>query len=240
MNNKLKLLAAVAALATSHVALADPISGQGTWETTLQARDFDGDQVTDAYYDTALNITWLATANAGTTLNWADANSWAANLVVGGVTDWRLPSTIDVGNDGCSYMPGGGGADCGFQPNAASSELAHMYYVTLGNTGSPNDQGSPNDSSWGLHNTGSFLDMRQNVYWSNTIYGPDPTAAWGFSNYFGYQAPYEAGYGARAWAVADGDVMAAVPEPSTYALMLVGLAAVGLVGRRRPGRQQAR
>ena len=47
-----------------------PISGQGTWETTLQARDFNGDSVIDAYYDTALNITWLADWNATGTMTW--------------------------------------------------------------------------------------------------------------------------------------------------------------------------
>ena len=34
------------------------ISGQGTWETTLESRDLDGNVATiEAYYDTALNIT---------------------------------------------------------------------------------------------------------------------------------------------------------------------------------------
>ena len=58
------------------------ISGQGTWETTLQARDLDGNLTTaEAYYDTALEITWLADANyAGTTMAWGTANSWAVNL----------------------------------------------------------------------------------------------------------------------------------------------------------------
>jgi hypothetical protein len=43
---------------------ATGISGQGTWETTLQPRDLDGNLSTaEAYYDTDLNITWLANAN---------------------------------------------------------------------------------------------------------------------------------------------------------------------------------
>jgi len=36
----------------------------------LQARDFDGDTNTvEGYYDTALDITWLADANYGLTSN---------------------------------------------------------------------------------------------------------------------------------------------------------------------------
>jgi hypothetical protein len=56
-------------------------------------------------YDTDLDITWLADANAGvgstfdnggsTTdgrMTWVNANAWAASLTVGGFSDWRLPS----------------------------------------------------------------------------------------------------------------------------------------------------
>ena len=36
------------------------IPGQGTWETTLEGRDLDGNPATfEAYYDTVLDITWL-------------------------------------------------------------------------------------------------------------------------------------------------------------------------------------
>lgn len=42
------------------------VPGQGTWKSTLKARDLDGDSSTgEAYYDTTLDITWLADANAG-------------------------------------------------------------------------------------------------------------------------------------------------------------------------------
>lgn len=36
----------------------------GNWETTLQARDINGDGTVDAYYDTTQDITWLAVINA--------------------------------------------------------------------------------------------------------------------------------------------------------------------------------
>src|SRR5438045_9149890 len=85
-----------------------PISGQGTWETTLQARDVNHDGVVDAYYDTALKVTWLADANLALTsgydthsppfalgaMTWNDANVWAQSLDVFGVTGWRLPEAV--------------------------------------------------------------------------------------------------------------------------------------------------
>ena len=43
---------------------AGPISGQGTWESTLHGRDLDGFVDTfEAYYDSELNITWFAQAS---------------------------------------------------------------------------------------------------------------------------------------------------------------------------------
>lgn len=84
---------------------AAPVSGQGTWQTTLQDRDLDGNGTTDAFYDTALNITWLRNANAGAgssfddgksstdgKMTWVNAVDWAAALSFGGYDDWRLPN----------------------------------------------------------------------------------------------------------------------------------------------------
>jgi hypothetical protein len=47
-----------------------PISGQGTWETTLQNRDLNGDGIADAFYDTQLNVTWLRNVNSNVLMNW--------------------------------------------------------------------------------------------------------------------------------------------------------------------------
>src|SRR3989304_736892 len=82
----------VVALGASTLANAAAVNGQGTWETTLQGRDLDGNLSTfEAYYDTALLITWLANANyAGTAMTWANANTWASGLNINGYTGWRL------------------------------------------------------------------------------------------------------------------------------------------------------
>jgi len=56
--NKLSLLGAVCACLIPMTSHAAPVSGQGTWETTLQARDFDGDTNTiEGWYDTVLGVT---------------------------------------------------------------------------------------------------------------------------------------------------------------------------------------
>ena len=64
----------------------------------LVGRDLDGNLTTaEAYYDTDANLTWLANANAaGTTMNWANANAWAAGLDIDGTAGadgWRLPAS---------------------------------------------------------------------------------------------------------------------------------------------------
>ncbi len=123
-----------------------PVSGQGTWETTLQARDFDGNAATiEGYYDTVLDITWLADANkAGGTMTWAAADSWAVGLNINGVTGWRLPDTNPVdGTSADDATSNIGTEDRGYNISAPgtlyagsiASEMAHLLYNTLGNLG---------------------------------------------------------------------------------------------------------
>ena len=100
-------LAASALLLVSTAAQAIPVSGQGTWETTLQARDLDGDGVTDAFYDTELNVTWLRAAR-DTNSTPAQAATWASSLVVSGYGGWRLPFVVDTGAPGCDLSFSGG------------------------------------------------------------------------------------------------------------------------------------
>ncbi|MFQ5645114.1 MAG: hypothetical protein ACE5FQ_15670, partial [Thiogranum sp.] len=115
---------AVAALSAQAV----PVSGQGTWETTLQGRDLDGNPATfEAYYDTMLDITWLADANYANTvglsfngrISWAQAFSWTNALNVNGVTGWRLPTVLDTGTRGCNFALSG--TDCGFNVQTGSA-----------------------------------------------------------------------------------------------------------------------
>lgn len=201
-------------------AFAAAVSGQGTWETSLKARDINGDGIIDAYYDTALNITWLANANlaagsvydddeyaqytsGGNTttdgaMTLANARSWASELNLYGESGWRLP------NSGFNFVN---------QASQGVMELDHLYKITLGN----NYFNQPNP---GLTNTGPFQNIKiDHMYWLETEtieswyawhYGFDGIGAGGtFSNEVKY-----------IWAVKDGDVLT-VPEPNTLSLLFI-------------------
>lgn len=234
-----KHAASAAMLATAaSTASAIPISGQGTWETTLQARDLNTDGIVDAYYDTVLDISWLADANyAGTlglrSLSWAqygqlykeEANVFVAGLDIHGVTGWRHTTAGNEQPDYCSP------SYCSLQPTPGDSELAHLYYVTLGNSYNPN---SP-------INTGGFSNVATDLY----LTGSQMTWPVGYPTSIQFDFGSGTKYAIRemspdyTWAVHDGDVglLAPVPEPETYAMMLMGLAGVGAWARRRKAKQ---
>ena len=76
--------------------------------------------------------------------------------------------------------------------------------------------------------------MQSYPYWLGTEYAPNPNKAWGFGPNDGAQ---DAGYNGQllyAMPVRSGDVLLApVPEPETYMMLLLGLGAVGALSRRR-------
>ncbi len=219
----------IGALGVSSLAHAASVSGQGTWETTLQGRDLDGNLATfEAYYDTVLDITWLANANyAGTTMNWTTANSWAAGLNFNSITGWRLPTVTDTGTPGCN--PAYTGTDCGYNVDTSTSEMAHMFYTTLGNKALYDTSGGGPQPGWGLTNTGPFSNVQSSYYWSATEYAPSTGSAWYFSTNYGNQNWANKTFSYYAWAVHSGDVGApTVPVPA--AVWLFGSGLLGLIG----------
>jgi hypothetical protein len=172
-------------------------------------------------YDSDLNITWLADANYAQTsgydadglMSWTAATTWAANLVYGGYSDWRLPTS-----DTC----------LGY--NCTDSELGHLFYSELGATsGSSILSGNATELA-------KFSNIQSYVYWSGTVYAPNPDFAWLFDTDDGFQGYDFKFYELYAWAVRPGDVAAAVPEPGS--LMLLGSGVVAWIGggkKRRRG-----
>ena len=188
-------------------------------------------------YDNDLNLTWLANANLAVTnafgvsginpagyMNWNTAQSWigamnTANYL--GYNDWRLPTTLQP-DAACGSQSGG----ISYGYNCTGSEMGHLFYNELG--------GVAGSSILATHNANLalFQNVQSRDYWSGTEYAPNTYVAWYFSTYNGYQ---NAGYKTSnmfALAVRPGQV-AAVPEPETYAMLLVGLGLLGFMARRR-------
>lgn len=241
-------------IATTAHAVA--VSGQGTWESTLQGRDLDGNAGNgfEAYYDTTLDITWLADANFAETsgldadgsMTWANANSWAAGLNVNGITGWRLPTNTPINgstyntafsNNGTADRGAAttttDGTDGGWRSSSGNpvSEMGHMYYVTLGNLGvcTPNGSGSTTScntqTGFGLINTANFSNVKPSFYWSGSAI--NSIDAWNFFFSHGTQGGSGKGSSFYTWAVHSGDV-GAVPVPA--AVWLFGSGLIGLIG----------
>lgn len=180
------------------------------------------DRGPDLVYDDVLNLTWTRNANlpGSSGLNWADANNWAANLVFGGVDDWRLPYANVIERAGPTDSTEG-------------SELRHMYYQNL--EGQFLGDKTGNRTALG----GQQLIDIQPFYWSGTAFKIEPSRAWGFifgeNNGGNDTAPVKV-LELSAWAVRDGDINA-VPEPSS--LLLIGGGVLGLVWTRRNRRKVA-
>lgn len=215
------LVAALAALACA-----------GAAQAQFEARDLDGNGTADAYYDTRLDISWLADANAYATqggpintspyfpgvplpageLRVSNALSWVDALVVGSYDGWRLPQRLIPE----TYPEW----DCPARECAPMvewpSELSFMA-VALGGGNGP--FGNVQNGSYIAYNADvSWFELR-NVQTGSVVVTDEFSLASGY-----------------AWAVHDGDVglqVTPVPEPSTYALMMCGLAGVALRLRRK-------
>lgn len=220
---------------------ADPLTNQGTWEATLFARDINGDGKTDAFFDKTLNITWLANANASGPRTFDEATTWTSALAVGSNVGWRLPTVLI--QDGTICTGAVNGPVCGYNFDTANSEIAHLFYVTLGNEARLDTSGEewPAGAVFGLTNTGNFLNMQRNVYWSSSKFEPDATFAWRFDADDGLLLPSRKTNVFFVMAVHDGDVTVAgaIPEPETYAMMLAGLGLLGAIARRNKAKQTA-
>lgn len=226
---------AIGCLCVSVSVHAVGVSGQGTWETTLQGRDLDGNlETVEAYYDTVLGITWLADANVAGVQNWEIANSWATtfNPNGSGITGWRLSTVIDSGTPGCNNAYTG--TDCGYNVDTSTGEMASLFYDTLGNLAYYDTSGNGPQSGYGLSNTGPFSNIQPSLYWSATMYAFGPAGfVWEFEFDNGNQDRNGVTIYGHAWAVHDGDVGTALPTsavPLPASIWLLGSGLLGLIG----------
>lgn len=248
------MVALAAGVGSSHAA---PVSGQGTWEQTLQGRDLDGnaDNGFEAYYDTTQDLTWLADANWAATSGasasglligrspyWGipgvplEAAGFAFTADLYGVDDWTLPG-VSLGREIYETRCEPWRTYCDQVPSGrfevvqGSSQLQHLMEVTLGNR-------SSGDAVYVLNNSGPFKNLQGGPYWSSqfayTAYFGDNFSGWSYDTTTGLHKQRssisQTGY---AWLVRKGDV-AAIPEPQTVVLWALGLMALaGAVSRRK-------
>ena len=235
----------------------------GTTDATLVGRlpATPGGTDYQAYYDTDLNITWLADANlaasntfgtagikADGSMSWDTAGTWITNMNTTnylGYNDWRLPTLGPInGYEFNDYaFTYDGSSDVGYNitapgsayPGSTANEMAHLFYNTLGNTGAYDTSGNETSCYLGtcLTNTGPFANLQPDSYWSGVEYGRDTAgSAWRFRFNFGEQSEQYKSNSYYAWPVRSGDV---VPVPAATWLFGSGLARLLGVGwRRRP------
>ena len=97
-------------------------------------------------------------------------------------------------------------------------------YVTLGSAGN-------------LSGNQGLIQNIQFGHWSGTEFAPNPNDAWVFFFFGGAQGYGGKDFNRAAWAVRPGDVMAAIPEPGTLALLGLGLVGFGLFRKKRAARE---
>jgi hypothetical protein len=173
----------------------------------LQARDIDNDGTVDAYYDPARNITITADANLPKTLGVGDNPIDPGHLARLSAINWAASLNL-YGVTGwrlpvaLSFQCVGDEQSCW----PATSELSLLDLSVFRNVPT-----SPGETYW-LSSTVPD-GMWQGRY---TFWGP----------VYGHGQTDEGSALLSAWAVRDGDI-AAIPEPSVFALLLLGLTALG-------------
>jgi hypothetical protein len=211
-------------------------------------------------YDNVLDVTWLQDANyAHTTgysatgvntttgqMSWDAANTWATNLVyhdsVRNVdySGWQLPSVLPVNRVSYNMTRAfDGSTDIGFNITSQNSMLMYMLYVNLGLIGAVDTSGNITSQD-GPYGNGTYPanynvpviglvhDLMTKPYWSSEF---DALTAFIGNMSGGGQGTVAKTNQYYAWAVHQGNVVAAVPLPG--AVWLFGTGLLGCLGLRR-------
>jgi hypothetical protein len=202
-------------------------------------------------YEDVLNITILQDANFAKTsgfdsdgrMTWETANSWVQSLTIANTGGWRLPTTQPL--NGSSYsttFSTSGSTDYGYNVSApgslsagaTSSEMAYLFFNSLGNIAEFNLDGSPSacrnvqiGTAHCLSNTGLFDNLESYTYWSGSA-SPEAGSYWTFTMDGGFQPFSPGGSSLYALLVHDGDIASLVngslPEAPSLILSFTALA----------------
>jgi hypothetical protein len=159
--------------------------------TVIGTAAYNGNNYNIIYEDDQ-HLIWLDyTYRMG--MGWEDYFKWAAGLNASGVLTYKLNPGINVAWDGGWRLPNtvdgsrkwgyDGTTTAGF--NITTSEMGHLFYKSLGNTGYYDAKGKQRsgwgaDAAWGLKNKGPFANIYPEYYWSNTEYAIYTELAWAF------------------------------------------------------------
>ncbi len=232
MNNKMKwaagLLTGLAMAGAAHASF-------------VVLTQLDSQQVLDS----STNLVWASDWNLAQTsgydadglMTWAQSKAWIASLNTGnyaGHNDWRLPAANTAASSNCSlnFNPGGGFSQQYYGYGCTGSEMGHLFYEALGGKAVESIFNQSGDTAAEQTNLALFKNVQSYYYWSGTEYAQSTNNGWYFYTDDGLQNYGDEGNSMYALAVRPGDVTAAVPEPQTLALVLIGLTGA-LVARRR-------
>ena len=186
--------------------------------------------------DSDTQLEWTANMNLGGMMNWDAASAWLATLNAShyaGHNDWRLP-TLNMRDPSCSTEAHG---DFRYGYNCTGGELSHLFITELGNKAYESVLTQTGDTAEQIANLALFSNVQAEGYWSGTEYGAGSPAVMSFYTSNSYQYGAYKSYTLYAVAVRSGDVTAAVPEPQSLAMLLLGLGVVAVARRRRPALQ---
>lgn len=168
-------------------------------------------------YDSDLNITWLADANYSATqyeqscgelgakdglTTFPEATKWVSELVVNGVSGWRLPRSLQP-DPTCERQTVVGSH--GYYCSNSESEMGHLFYGDIMHGLS----GKAGESIVNIHNAN--FDLFNNistygVYWSSTDFPTLPFITRNFEMRSGFANAYSKSTLNTPWPVHDGDI----------------------------------